>query len=126
MAFDIKVKTDDKDKTKKKIGVDITQDGKQFYSVTHTWTGIPEKDLERFNGIMGALLGSVGITETGDGVVGPVDEDSMIAFEIGMTAASKALNVWAIEDADGKGREVSKAKRALASLEGDWAALRGN
>ena len=116
MSFEIKVKTDDKVKAKKKISVDITQDGKQFYSVAHTWTGIKEEQQERFNSIVGALLGSVGITETGDGVVGPVDEDSMIAIEVGMTAASKALNAWAIEDADGKGRDVSKAKRAFASL----------
>ena len=116
MSFEIKAKVDDKDKTKKKIGVDITQNGKQFYSVSHTWTGIKDEDQERFNGILAALLGSVGITETGDGVVGPIEEDEMIAFEVGMTAASKALNAWAIEDADGKGREVSKAKRAFASL----------
>ena len=116
MAFAIKVKMDDKDKARKKISVDITQDTKQFYSVSHTWTGIKDSDQERFNGIMGALLGSVGITETGDGVIGPIDEDTMIAFEVGMTAASKALNAWAIEDADGKGRDVAKAKRAMACL----------
>ena len=116
MSFAIKVKSDDKDKGKKKIGVTITQDGKQFYSVDHTWTGIKDKDRERFNAIVGELLGSVGITETGDGIIGPIEEDEMIAFEVGMTAASKALNAWAIEDADGKGRKVSKAKRAFASL----------
>ena len=116
MAFEIKVKADDKIKARKKISVDITQDKKQFFSVAYTWDGIKDEDQERFNGIVGALLGSVGITETGDGVIGPIDEDSMIAFEIGMTAASKALNAWAIEDADEKGREVGKAKRAFASL----------
>jgi len=116
MAFEIKVKTDDKVKDHKKIDVTITQDKKQFYSVSHTWSGIKDEDHERFNGIVGALLGSVGITEAGDGVIGPVDEDSMIAFEVGMTAASKALNAWAIEDADGKGRETSKAKRAFDCL----------
>ena len=116
MSFEIKVKADDKDKTKKKIGVTITQDGKQFYSVDHTWTGIKDKDLERFNSSVGELLGTVGITETGDGVMGPIEEDEMIEMEVGMTAASKALNAWAIEDAEGKGRDVSKAKRAMASL----------
>ena len=116
MAFEIKAKVDDKDKAKKKISVDITQDGKQFYSVAHTWAGVKEKDQERFNAILGSLLGSVGITETGDGVIGPIEEDEMIAFEVGMTAASKALNAWAIEDAEQKGRDVSKSKRALASL----------
>ena len=65
---------------------------------------------------MGALLGSIGITEAGDGVVGPVSEDEMIALEVGMTAVSKAFNAWAIEDAANKGRETSKAKRAFDSL----------
>ena len=116
MAFEIKVKTDDKVKGIKKIDVDITQDKKQFYSVKHSWSGIKDEDQERFNGIVGALLGSVGITETGSGVIGPIDEDSMIALEVGMTAVSKALNAWAIEDAQGKGRETSKAKRAFDSL----------
>ena len=116
MAFEIKVKADDKDKARKKIDVAITQDGKQFYSVSHTWVGVEDADHERFNGILGALLGSVGITETGDGVIGPVDEDSMIAFEVGMTAASKALNAWAIEDATDKGRATDKAKRAFDKL----------
>ena len=116
MSFEIKVKADDKDKTKKKIGVTITQDGKQFYSVDHTWSGVKDENNERFNSIVGELLGTVGITETGDGVIGPIDEDEMLAIEVGMTAASKALNAWAIEDAEGKGRDVSKAKRAFASL----------
>ena len=114
MAFEIKVKTDAKNKTR--IDIDITQDKKQFYSVTHSWAGIKDSDQERFNGIMGALLGSVGITEAGTGVIGPIDEDAMIAFEVGMTAASKALNAWAIEDAQGKGRATGKAKRAFDSL----------
>ena len=116
MSFEIKVKADDKDKTKKKIGVTITQDGKQFYSVDHTWSGVKDENNERFNSIVGELLGTVGITETGDGTIGPIDEDEMIALEVGMTAASKALNAWAIEDAESKGRDVSKAKRAFASL----------
>ena len=116
MAFEIKVKTDDKVKTHKKIDIDITQDGKRFYAVSHTWTGIKDEDQERFNGIVGNLLGSIGITEAGTGVIGPIDEDSMIAIEVGMTAVSKALNAWAIEDATGKGRETSKAKRAFDNL----------
>ena len=116
MAFEIKVKADDKTKGKKKLDIDITQDGKAFYSVSHSWTGIKEDDHDRFNSIMAPLMGAVGITPSGDGVIGPVSEEEMILFEIGMTAASKSFNGWAVEDAKSKGREICKAEESLARL----------
>ena len=116
MSFEVKVKADDKDKTKKKIGVTITQDGKPFYDVDYTWTGIKDENQERFGLIIGELLGSVGILPDGSGKIGPIEEDDMIALEIGMTKVSKRLNEWAIEDAKGKGRVTAKAERALAAL----------
>ena len=116
MSFEIKVKMDNKSKDKKKIGVTITQDGKAFYDVDHTWVGIKEEDQVQFNEILADLLGSVGITEAGSGVIGPIEEDEMIALEVGMTKVSKRLNEWAIEDAKSKGRVTVKAERALAAL----------
>ena len=117
MSFEVKVKTGkEKDKVATKIGIDITQDGKPFYKVDHTWAGIKDADQARFQETLAPLLGLVGITASGDGVIGPIEEDEMIALEVGMTSISKNFNKWAIEDAKSKGRATAKAEAAMAKL----------
>jgi hypothetical protein len=116
MSFEIKVKTDDKVAGTKKLGVTITQDGKPFYRVDHTWAGFKEEKEARFQEVLAPLMGAVGITPSGDGTMGPVSEEEMILFEIGMTNASRAFNQWAVEDAKSKGRETCKAEAALELL----------
>lgn len=114
MAFEIKaaVRNDPKLKTKA-INIAITQDGKPFYEVTHSWSGLKPENEDRFNSIVGPLLGTVGIEKDGKGIIGPIPEDEMISFQVGLTGASKKLNAWAIEDAESKGRDVESAKAAL-------------
>jgi len=105
--FTIKIKTKEQGCGNKKIDIDIKQDGKPFYSVSHKWDGIGGVSASKFETILDTVA---------DGKIGPIDEDEMIEFEIGMTNVSKMLNQLAIEDAEGKGRDVSKSKAAFESL----------
>jgi len=111
MPFTIKIKSKDKVDRKgsirKRIDIDINQDGKPFYSVTHKWDGVGGASASKFEAILDTMS---------DGKIGPIDEDDMIEFEIGMTRVSMMLNQLAIEDAEGKGRDVSKSKAAFKLL----------
>ena len=101
--FTIKIKS----QGNKKIDIDIKQYGKPFYSVSHKWANVGGPNASKFEAILDTMP---------DGKIGPMDEDEMIEFEIGMTNVSKMLNQLAIEDAEGKGRDVSKSKAAFKLL----------
>lgn len=116
MAFQIDVKLLHNAKHKKKtIDINILQNGKNFYRVVHAWENLKDENEERFNQTLAPLL-SMFDMKNDRGSIGPITEEQMIAFEIGMTKVSKVMNQWAVEDCKEKGRDYVLAQEALATV----------